>query len=305
MKDPLIIHHGGCADGVGAAWWLSLHLNGDAEIAPWGYNKPNPTTEQVADRDVFIVDFCFPADALDDILGHCRNLIVLDHHQTAVEFVANAGAQHYDSVEQWQMDRCPPTALIVNQNRSGIGNVLEFCETIGSEHAVPEFLLDLEDRDLWRFDRENTKETFAAITSMPMTVEQFGRWRETEYEDILLGGRAISRYRDQLIDGVAASTFDIFLRDANGHDWGIPCASSPYAIGSDVAGRLAEQSNDGIGAYVILHEQDVQIGLRSRGNGPDVAVIAERYGGGGHTHASGLRLAWPAFIACLGPEVDR
>lgn len=300
---PLIVHHANCPDGFGAAWWLARNLPEGwepAELFAATYGPTDPDVDPVisaadfVDRPVFIVDFCWPARILDQIAVVAERVVVLDHHATAVDMAAESDLLHYSSLDEWEKDGPSDTFVaVIDQNRSGIGLVGDW---VGRTSGVrpPDFVYNLEDRDLWRFEFGDTPDVFAAVTSWPYELEVWDHLAELPHVELVAQGKAINRYRDRLVDQVAAASFNL---DLDGMV--IPCASSPYAIGSDVAGRLAEQS-DGIGAYVILHEGDVQVGLRSRNDGPDVAAIAQRFGGGGHVHSSGLRLSWEDFGKAAG-----
>jgi hypothetical protein len=296
---PIIVHHANCPDGFGAAWWLAKHLPTDwepAELIAKAYDDSPLEPGDVEGRALFVVDFCWPDATLDRLAIVAERMVVLDHHQTAVGFAAGCSQlQHYTTIDEWEANGPYENfVIVVDENRSGVGLVADWVQRT-SDVEPPEFLANLEDRDLWRFDLDDTPAVFAAVTSRPYTVEAWDEMAQMRHAALVIEGEAINRYRDRLVDQVAASWFSLRLGDMM-----IPCASSPYAIGSDVAGRLAENDANGIGAYVILHATEVQIGLRSRRNGPDVAEIAERYGGGGHFHASGLRLSYGKFRVGFG-----
>lgn len=297
---PLIIFHGNCPDGYGAAWWLGRHLGQHEKFAA-RYDEP-PPLEKCSGREVFIVDFCYPPLDLAAIEHVADTVDVFDHHETAAawaeDYVNEFGQTDEFDVFQNADSYCDVAELsggnkvnlVIDQSHSGVGIVAGVVKRRFGVEPLP-FLLNLEDRDLWKFELPDTKAVFAAVTSYPYDDDVWDELARRYHGDLVNEGRAISRYRDQLVDQVAASHFTMTLGGMN-----IPTASSPYAIGSDVAGRLAEQG-DGIGAYVILHADHVQVGLRSRNDGPNVADIASNDGGGGHPHASGLRLTWEQFEA--------
>ena len=288
-----ILYHDGCNDGFGAAWWLGRALGEHVKIgARWG--EP-PPLDQIDGGEVYIVDFCYPRAELQQVMAAASKVVVLDHHETSAEWVEGMGSTNAETAALTHDFMPDVHCIVVDQQRSGVGLVADYVEARWGTKP-PDFLLNIEDRDLWRFKLPETAEIVAAVTSRPYTVEAWDALADTYYWDLVKEGAAINRYRDMLIDQVAASTFSL---DLGGHL--IPCVSSPYAIGSDVAGRLAEQSEDGIGAYVILHAEHVQVGLRARKGGPNVAQLAQPYGGGGHPGASGLRLAWHEFYEAVKP----
>lgn len=304
MSSPtVIIYHGPtCADGFGAAWWLGRHVGEHTKFAA-NYDEP-PPLDLCQGATVFIVDFCYPPSDLAAIADVAETVDVFDHHETAAKWAADykanidtgqfpvfESAHAYSDV--WELCGGDRVNIVIDQSHSGVGIVAQVVKRRAGVSA-PAFLLNIEDRDLWRFNLPDTKDVFAAVTSRPYDEDAWDSMAMTPHAQLVGEGVGINRYRDQLIEQVAASTFDIWLSLLPDHSEQIlvPCASSPYAIGSDVAGRLAERSHHGVGAYCILHEENIQIGLRSRGEGPNVADIAAHYGGGGHPHAAGLRVPW-------------
>jgi hypothetical protein len=294
----VIIHHDNCPDGWGSAWWLGKHV-GEHEKFPGRYGEA-PPLELLRGADVWLVDFCYPANWLAGVIDVARYVTVLDHHQTAaqeIEALVSSHGRHdvmvfatvHDMRDMEELAGGAKANICIDQTHSGVGLVSQYVRRLHGVDA-PAFLANIEDRDLWRFELDDTADVFAAVTSVPYTTVAWDELADADIDGVVVAGSAINRYRNQLIEQITASMFGVHLGG-----WNIPCVSSPYAVGSDVAGRLAEYSGEGIGAYCILHRDHVQLGLRSTNEGPDVAAIAETYGGGGHKHASGLRLTYNQF----------
>ena len=290
-----ILTHASCPDGWGAAHWLRhcLELTGtnpdDIIIVECLYGEA-PPLQLVTDAEVFITDFCFPGPELDEIALVASSVLVLDHHQSAHGYVNDSGYAKFDEVEYMPFVR-PQASAVINEARSGIGNVIEYCylhlRWAGAEPAdEPQWLLHLERRDLWKLDEfPFTPEIFAAVTSWPLTQETFDKLLNTHTDHLATIGTHINRYRDQLIEQTVATAW---VEEICGVE--MPVCASPYAIGSDVAGKLAEDDPGGVAAYFVVYGDRVRYGLRSRGDGPDVAKLAEKFGGGGHKRAAGFEV---------------
>jgi oligoribonuclease NrnB/cAMP/cGMP phosphodiesterase (DHH superfamily) len=280
MDQPatLIIHHANCPDGFGSAWLLEQSHPG-ATIVAASYGDPLP---EVDGLDVFLVDFCYEAEQLMELGLRCNSLTILDHHQTALGYVEAAGIEKFDSVQNYfeRQEAVPQTFAILDMEHSGVGLVQQF-----TGYTVP-FLSHVEDRDLWRFALPNTADVFAAVTSRPYTKEAWDRMDSMPLEDLIVEGKAISRYRDKLIQDAVATARQELL--PTGHR--VWVAASPYAIGSDVAGELAKRQPELFAAYYVDGPDGIRFGLRSTPVGLDVAKIAETLGGGGHKHASGFEV---------------
>lgn len=303
----VIVYHRGCADGFGAAWYLRqalLRQSPGAEVNMLSANWTDaPKLEFMRDTHVWCVDYCYEAEHLVAIADVCETLDVFDHHQTSLDYMREAQARMPERVfltehigwysDRVELDGGEKVNLVLDQTHSGVGLVIEHVRR-WQGWAPPMFLWNLEDRDLWRFELADTRDIFAAVTARPYTIEAWDKLELIGQDQLVAEGMGINLYRDTLIESVASSFF-LLTVGGNGEGWWIPCASSPYFIGSDVAGALAER-HGGLGAYCILHNDRVQIGLRSRNDDPrDCAKIAEFHGGGGHPHASGMSIGWDDF----------
>lgn len=309
MTDHIIFTHGpGCLDGWAASELLMRNVEDERpyniSIFPCQYGDPIPPAGTYAGRRVWIVDFSFPPDVMDAIADAAQAVIVMDHHQSAADQQWSEKWTRFDSMAEFVANTTWDWSLqsavcVIDQTRSGVGLVAQWVgATSGGD--PPSWIGDVERRDLWQHqDVDGNPEVIAAISSHPLTAGTYTKLEYAAREVLVEEGRAINRYRNQLIDQIAASTFQFCLRAPDDSGIVVPCVASPYSVGSDVAGRLAEESPTMIGGYCILHLNEVQIGLRSRGNGPDVAKIAEWYGGGGHRNASGFRVDHNSFFMML------
>lgn len=295
----IICHHANCPDGLAAATWLAMHVDDyEVELIACDYGRPLEL-DRFAGQEVAIVDWCPTTPELNWLHEHTKALLILDHHDTAADLLAASALPVLDSVA---------TALdhplesdhfaVLDRNRSGAGLAAELLwELAGVEHH--DLLAHIEDRDLWRFNLTATREIMAAVTSHPYTREAYEELLSLDdagMRRLLDEGTAICRYRDQLVEQVAADWVTI--------DFGYGptrCSFSPYTIGSDVAGLHAEAYPHGIGAYAIAQGATVKIGLRSTPDGPTVNDIARSIdpNGGGHPHASGCRVTWETFNSWL------
>lgn len=296
---PLIIHHGNCPDGFGAAWWLGRHIGPhDKHAATYESDPP-----EVTGRHVWIVDFCYPTDVLTAMARDARTITILDHHQTSVGWI-DALPRSWDKpptidgfCDLMELGAGPFVACI-DQTRSGVGLVSQYVRRWRGARA-PAWLERIEDRDLWRFRLVSTPAVFAAVTSRPYTVEAWDAMFELGLDKLRAEGEAIERYRQQLIDSTVASAFEVNLLGRR-----VWCAASPYAIGSDVGAVLAERDPAGFAAYFVPGTDTVRFGLRSGPDGIDVAALASTVGGGGHKHAAGFGLPRPLAMAVLAAAVS-
>lgn len=269
MRPPLVIYHAFCMDGAGAALAAWTRLGDDAEYRPAQHGDPAPSNEDVADRAVYILDFSWPRAELQRMHDACGGpFLVLDHHKTAQADLAGLGFAHFD------MDHS--------------GAVLAWQHFRGDE-PVPDLLLYIEDRDLWRWALPSSKEVSAALYARGGSID----FRNlipllllyTLVSDLVSEGKAILRMQARQIEAITAHAELVALDGIE-----MLVANAPV-LQSEVGEALALACppvggvwfRDGKrGGYVVS--------LRSR-NGYDVTLIAKRHGGGGHAAAAGFKCA--------------
>lgn len=281
---PLIIHHKACPDGYGAAYWLGLEL-GDHDKHAAGYDDAD--LPDVADRDVFIVDFCYRTEFMNAIDASANRVVVLDHHQTALGELEASTLEPFDSIHEAAYSR--RSGYVLDQSHSGIALSALYVWSRG-DITPPTWFSNIEDRDLWRFESEETPAVFAAVTARPYTVEAWDEMCAMTRAELAAEGRAIELYRQRLIESIVETRHLMTIDDRE-----VWACASPYAVGSDVANALCKLDPErGFAAYWVcndLRTGSLKVGLRSLPDGDDVAKIAEKFPpGGGHKHAAGFQM---------------
>lgn len=269
-KGPLVIYHGQCYDGLTAAWVASKALD-DAEFLPQVYGvSPEPEAEQVVDREVYILDFSYKRELMAAIYAVSRKLVVLDHHKTAEAECAGLPFCTFD------------------MNRSGCRMAWDYWF---SGSRPPQWLLHVEDRDLWRMALPGTPYIHAVIASRPMTLEAWDEIDNTSYDALFAEGAAILRYIETWIEKAAHEAHYIDFKPANGGPtiFRAVAVNVPYQNASEMGSYLLGKFPEALFSvgYFKRHDGRWQYSLRSRGDF-DVSTIAKLYGGGGHAGAAGF-----------------
>ncbi|EKT4479438.1 phosphohydrolase [Pseudomonas putida] len=292
----MCIYHGNCADGFGAAWVVRKALGDQVEFVAGVYGQEPP---DVTDKDVIIVDFSYKYDVLARISWKARSIIVLDHHKSAAEDLAkfppfHAGirldGRHADGSTAlgWESahtfmysQNSPAIACCFDMNRSGA--MLAWDHFFPGQEP-PMLLRHIEDRDLWLFKLDGTREIQANLFSYPYDFEVWDKLMAADVETLRSDGAAIERkHHKDIAELVAVMKRRLVI---GGHD--VPAASLPYTLTSD-AGHLMAQGEPFAACYWDTPEGRV-FSLRSTDEGLDVSEIAKQYGGGGHRNASGFRV---------------
>ena len=263
MAKRLVIYHANCIDGYTSAWAAWRKYGDDAEYLPASYGDPAP---DVTGRWVLVVDFSYPRDVMLKMNEQTDGaLSVFDHHKTA----------------QAALDGLPSATF--DMARSGAGLTWDLLHRV----ARPWLIDFVEDRDLWRWKFDKSKEVNAWIGAVKRnSFEDWDRLNETPLPDVISKGEAVLAFVDRYVSEMVAQARVVDFEGVR-----IPVVNAPYINISELVGKLAEsapfalgwfQRADGLYAY----------SLRSRGaDGVDVSEIAKKYGGGGHRNSAGFALA--------------
>lgn len=263
MTKPLCIYHHGCLDGFAAAWAVRKHYgDGEVEFHPGIYGE---APADVTGRVVILVDFSYKRDVLLQMCAQAACVLVIDHHKSAAADLVDLPD---NAVTFFDMDRS--------------GALLAW-DYFFHDKRPPKLFAHIQDRDLWQFKLDGTREITAALYSYPM---EFAVWDKImpEIETLWDEGTAILRKHDADVDALALGC----RRIAHFRGCVAPIANVPYMYASDVAGKLAKGHT-----FAATYYDDTdgrRWSLRSTPEGADVAQIAEAFGGGGHKHAAGFRM---------------
>lgn len=275
-KDTLVIYHGNCADGFTAAWAAWKILDDTADYYPGFYGKEPP---DVTGKYVVLLDFSYKRDVLKEMAKKAFSIVILDHHKSAEADLKDLQKE------------CPNVYPIFDMNKSGAVLAWEYFH---QGQPIPEMVLHVQDRDLWRFKMDRTKEFQACMFSYEYTFENWEKLAATPVESLKTEGTGILRkHMKDIRELMDSCTMWVHIR---GHK--VPCLNVPYMHGSDSASELLEVHQDApFAAYYYDKEGQRAFGLRSKDDRMDVSEIAASFGGGGHRNASG-------FIVKAGTDVS-
>jgi oligoribonuclease NrnB/cAMP/cGMP phosphodiesterase (DHH superfamily) len=281
MSKPLVIYHGSCLDGFGAAYAAHRYFLAqgvEAEYFAASHGEPMP---ECSGREVYVVDFSFKRTQMKQLCELAQTVTVLDHHISAQEDLDGLEAEH-DNLK-----------VVFDMSRSGAVVTWEYFH----QQPVPQLLLHVQDQDLWNFALEGTRDINAALMSYPF---DFSLWHEVatstqRFITLLSEGRAINRFRQEMIEGYKSRA--VLGRIAG---FEVPIVNCPRAITSELVGELAEGHPFAAG-YQDKGEQRSWSLRSSRQGGEDVSKVAALFGGGGHKNAAGFGTTLPATLLTLEP----
>lgn len=272
-----ILYHGNCYDGFGAAYacWKKFGYEGTCYIAV-SYGEPLPIDLadpiQYLNKDldeIYIVDFSYPYQTLNNLAPFCKKLVVLDHHKTAQAELEN---------KPWSEN----VDIVFDMKRSGALITWEYLHTVGGAVGgeVPVLIRHISDRDLWEFKLPGTKEIHKALVSYPMNFEI---WDNFDIEILKKEGITCDRMYSSLVKNIIDKAWVMKL---DGHRIWVVNTSIAW---SEVGHELCKKHDKApFCATFTVFENNVMWSLRSIGDF-DVSEVAKKFSGGGHKNAAGFK----------------
>ncbi|MGZ8159260.1 MAG: DHHA1 domain-containing protein [Methylobacter sp.] len=275
IKETLVIYHADCLDGLGAAWSAFCKLGDQARYIPARYGDAFPDFEPGA--TLYILDFSYSPQQLVDASAKAGRIILIDHHMTAMEQCDNF----------FKMQPIPEN-LSINFDMSRSGCVLTW-QYFFHDLKLPKILLHIEDRDLWHFKLDGTREiTTALYERMPINFAEMG---SLDLAELLAVGRIQVKQFAGMVNRIAKSAHSVSVAGRVGL-----AANAPSLFSSDLGHVLTEKSGTfGMTYHYDGRKRQWNFSLRSIGD-YDVGHLAQSFGGGGHKNAAGFALNDNPFL---------
>jgi oligoribonuclease NrnB/cAMP/cGMP phosphodiesterase (DHH superfamily) len=271
----VILYHGNCFAGFGAAWVAWRRYKDEAVYIPCFYGAPLPPIPQADEADVIMVDYSQKRPEMEKLRSRVRSLVVLDHHATAEK----------------ELDGFPGATF--NLNKSGAQLAWAYFFPL---ERTPLPLVDyIADRDLWRFEMPGSKEINAVVGATEFRFEA--------YED--LSNFLLLRPGNVIALGAAILQQNaIHIQRMTEHvQWAtiagykeVPVVNASVLFSEVGNALLAEYPEAPFAAYYLDRADGKrQWGLRSRPDF-DVSAVAKKLGGGGHPQAAGFVTDIPTIV---------
>jgi len=256
-----VIYHADCTDGFGAAYaaWKCLGNRAEYHACKHGVSPPD-----VAGKKVAILDFSFDNATTKKMIEIAEGLIVIDHHKSAMVELHDISNTHFD------------------MTHSGARLAWDFFHP-GKE--PPKFINYIEDRDLWKWELEYSKEFSAAFDMVPFEFEEFEKFEDDSvFDDACKRGSYILAYSKTVVKKVCEQAQK---RKFEGMD--VLVVNSSHWM-SEIGARLAPDCDFAMSWYWDHEACHTKVSLRAFHEMVDVSEIAKKFGGGGHKKAAGFQL---------------
>jgi oligoribonuclease NrnB/cAMP/cGMP phosphodiesterase (DHH superfamily) len=256
-----VIYHADCTDGAGAAFAAWKRLGNKAEYHARKHGQPPP---DVRGKTVAILDFSFSNAVTKQMIEEAEDLIVIDHHRTAMIELHDISSTHFD------------------MNHSGARLAWDFFHP---GHPPPKLINYIEDRDLWKWELPYSKEFSAAFDMVPFQFEEFERFTDDSvFDDAVERGSYILAYSKTVVKKICEKAS---RRRLGGHD--VLVVNSSHWM-SEIGTKLSHDCDVALIWYYDHNDRYNKVSLRSFHDHVDVSELAKKFGGGGHKKAAGFSL---------------
>lgn len=259
-KVDLVIYHGGCSDGFGAAFAAWKLLGSRAKYIPGRFGSPPPP---VAGKSVICVDFSYNNATTKRLVEEADDFLILDHHKSAMVELHDVSQTHFDMTKS--------------------GAILSW-EFFHPGKEPPKFLKYIQDRDLWKWELPYSKEFSAAFDMVGFHFEEFDAYcNDSVFDDAVKRGSYILAHKLTFINKIVRRAA---RRKLMGYD--VMVVNSSHWM-SEIGMHLAKSADVAVVWYFDHKDGNFHVSLRSDNDVCDVSEIAKKFGGGGHRKASGIR----------------
>jgi oligoribonuclease NrnB/cAMP/cGMP phosphodiesterase (DHH superfamily) len=266
MSDNIVVYHKGCMDGIAAAWaaWVVFP---NWQYMPGQYQTAFDV-EEFRGKTVYMVDFSYPLKQMKAILEVCERVVLLDHHKTCFDMLEQLGPH-----SKLDSSRC-------TNNNSGCIISWRYFHT----EEPPQLLLHIEDRDLWKFNLNDTRAIIAAAFSYDYNNLVIFDSMIGKEELLCIEGQILLRDQSSRVAKAVAGAME---RDGHWEANALPDITSE--LGNKLCSTPLSNGEMPTYAHIWFVAKDMlNHSLRSIGLF-DVSKIASEKGGGGHRNAAGYR----------------
>lgn len=261
-KDTIIFYHENCDDWIGWAYSAYKYLWNKASYVPLTYWNYFPV-EHFKNKTIYFIDFSLCYNDTVELMKN-NTVYVIDHHKTALENL-------------WTLENC-----FFDMNHSGAYLAHKY---FFPKDKVPEFILYIEDSDLFKFELDNTKDFSAWFNIVWKDFYTLSILDENKkaLKGVIDEWKTINAYLDTIYNDLLKKAYPIVL---NGVEW--TAINATWQFASVLWNRLAAR-NWTFWAIWYVENNRIKCSLRSVWDF-DVSLIAKLYNGGWHRNASAFTL---------------
>jgi oligoribonuclease NrnB/cAMP/cGMP phosphodiesterase (DHH superfamily) len=274
----IVYYHGLCNDGIASAFVHSRVgdnlLNSKYRQLIYGKIDVDAVVNSSKNRVVWFLDVCLKRADIIRVSEVAKKVIIIDHHKTAEEDLSDLNISNVE--------------VVFDSSRSGCMLVYEYFENDVKDIVSKELLEYIEDRDLWKWELEDSEIINESIFGMITDYNDlFGfneinrKFKENKrlFKEI---GSVIINNKNKIVDRRCTEN-NVKFENICGVDFVVVNSTEFVSeVGNDLCRRYGVPSL----MYAITNK-GVNLSFRSANELADVSVIAKKFNGGGHRNAAG------------------
>lgn len=259
------------ADGYASALSAYMQHEDRAKYIAVQYGQEFPIKDLKVTDSIYILDFSYKKEILEDVYSQVNSLVVIDHHETAMRDLEHLNYAIFD------------------MSKSGARLSWEY---FNPDIQVPMLILLVEDRDLWKFTFEDTK-AFDAGMRATGKYKEIKYWKEVLtntriFQQIVHDGKLLVKDLDGRVNSFVKNPSKYKLVDIDGHKVAI------YNTTNDIS-ELGNAFNTALDvdysiSYFFTNQGEIVLSYRGKKDGVHVGELCKKFGGGGHAAAAGAKL---------------
>lgn len=285
MRNVIVLYHENCLDGFASALaYKKFQIEEENTIylyvgypVDWNYlmsSIENIKIKNTIPIEIVMLDYAMPKERLITLCQEVDWVTVIDHHKGMQQELLDAKLVIGNLTVDFDLDH---SGCVLTWNH--------YCKDFFA--PPPEFLLHVEDRDLWKFELSNTEAVCLGAQSFEMDLEDCKHWLlDTSINDLADIGNSIIKYRNTLIDNSLMRIYVGTILDYNA----IFINVEPQITSETGAAILKKVRGCNLVVLYHIHDRRVIYSLRSDGT-VDCIAIAKHFGGGGHPKAAGFSVS--------------
>ena len=249
-------------------------------LYPITYGKPFPFDQIHEGDSVYILDYSIPPADMKKLLAITPNVVWIDHHKTAIE-------------EYSYHPEIGEIAGIRDTDEAGCVLTWAFFNGRG---VIPLPIVLIGDRDVWRFAYGDDTRNFCMGLHMYNTEPSDKMWPR------LFGEAGKSMVYEMQKEGKIATQYRDSWAKSYSKSWGYDATIDGFGDVKCFVMNLGRCGSEFFGDRIKEYDVCASVGFNGSmwevsfySEKIDVSVIAKKFGGGGHTGASGAVVAGLPF----------
>ncbi len=287
-----IVYHYPCNDGVASLWIANYYKEINEKVSCKAGTNPEIN---VLNKNILFVDLCPKFDYLFEISKTAKNVVILDHHKTAI-----------DAFELYK-DKCPANLhIMLDITKSGCQITWDY---FFPNKARPWFIEFVGDRDLWAWKLLNSKEINQVFFDNNMfdayyldNITKLLDYSQEQIDDLIKEGIILLKIQKKQLDVAIYRALEatIKVKENIYNVWlGTTTSSDRSELGNMLANKLFESGELPDFSATWIYEPKLRewwISLRGHKSSPDLSIVAGVFGGGGHKLAAAFSIKAPLSL---------